>query len=220
MRKPRVLLDADGVLIDFLGGVREALLNLSHRYEMDARACEALGSSASVNHDQLHHEAQNLLATLGTKWDFLHGIDPVLERHLNQAITSAGFVRTLKPCNGAFQLVAELREAADELYVVTAPWEGSDHWMIEREEYLKSKFGFTHHDIIFCSRKEIIEGDLLVDDKPKNCRDWAQAHSKGAAVLWGDEEYTRHLDPARMPVNVHRTASVKTVLDLLESVKR
>jgi 5'(3')-deoxyribonucleotidase len=157
--RPRVLLDCDGVLSDFIGSVL-ALTN------------ELLGTS---------YRPEDV-----TEFDFMRalGLPPDTAAAVKRRIgTAPGFAAALAVYPGAVDGVAKLGKHA-EIYVVTSPWNSNPTWCHDREAWLERNFGVPHNRVIHTSAKRLIAGDVLVDDKTATCDAWRAAWPRGIAVRW------------------------------------
>lgn len=159
-----VLLDCDGVLADFI-----------------TPALKVVEKHTGVLYKEEHFD----------DWDF---IKVIRDNHGHEVVDKCyddfhreGFVFDLPVYPGAVEGVARLRKVAD-VFVVTSPMH-SRHWYYERVEWLKTFFGFKNRSIIHCGTKRLVQGNMLVDDKPANLVDWGNFNS-GVPVLW-DRPYNK-----------------------------
>lgn len=175
-RLPRVLLDVDGVLADFIGGILP-MLN------------EMLGT----DYQREHITQFDFCASLGLRPD----VGAAVKRRIGAA---RGLAATLEVLPGAIEGVGRLSAIA-EIYVVTSPWNSNETWVFEREQWLLKNFGIGHNRVVHASAKHLIVGDMLVDDKTSTLVSWQKHHPNGTPVLWatphnrldgwnGDEAYS------------------------------
>lgn len=148
-----VLLDVDGVLCDFVAGVMRSVATCS-----DERADLS-------------------------DWDFLGKLSPHAKRAYLADSAKPGFCYGLDPLPGAVEGVQALRDDGHDLVAVTAPLLHCPTWEGERREWLRHHFGFSARDVVFTSRKDLVHGDVLVDDKPAHITDWSLRWGK-CGVLW------------------------------------
>lgn len=158
-RQPLVLLDVDGVLADFIGGVLDVVYEVTdkqrQREEIDQfDFCKALGLTAG--------ERREVMATIGYR---------------------RKFCARLLPFPGAFDGIERLADLA-AIHVVTSPWNSNETWTHEREWWLNHHFAIPHSHVTHTSAKHLIAGDWLVDDKTETCERWQAAHPSGVAVQW------------------------------------
>lgn len=163
--KKRVLLDADGVLINF----HEPCLAL-------------INELAGTNHDLKGLAEWDIFKALNVPKDV---VDKVYE-----IMKSPGWCRELPVYPEAKEGVELLRQVAD-VYISTSPMNGPT-WMHERERALTHHFGFTSKQILHGSAKYLVAGDALVDDKVANLRKWSVGHPGGLAVRWIIPQYRHH----------------------------
>ena len=161
-----VLLDVDGVLCDFVAGVMRSVATCS-----DERADLS-------------------------DWDFLGKLSLHAKRAYLADSAKPGFCYGLDPLSGAVEGVQALREDGHDLVAVTAPLLHCPTWEGERREWLRQYFGFTARDVVFTSRKDLVHGDVLVDDKPEHVIEWERRWLK-SGVLWA-QPYNRHATARRL----------------------
>lgn len=146
-KKLRVVLDADAILADFMGGLWEAIY----------KDCGVEGDTALV-----------------TGWD---KIDAGLARPLPLGRKAAdyflapGFFLGLKPLPGAITAVKALLADGHEVVVATTPC--SPHSASEKIQWFAKHFPFLDQKNIFIGHKKyMIQGDVLVDDGLHNAEDF------------------------------------------------
>lgn len=179
--KPVVLLDADGPLFDFTRGYLDALnevipgrykITMVDRWAIDqcaffARAAKRAGLTVSQ-----------------------------LKARVTELVVRPGFTESLRVQPGAKNAVAHLLEIA-EVYVVTAPWDSSPTWMHERMHAVHRHFRIPRAHVIQTAAKHVVHGDVFVDDKPSNVREWGGRWLDSAAILfdmhhnWGSDHDLR-----------------------------
>ena len=189
--RPIVLLDADGVLLNFFDHALDILRDLSggaHDYAHDA-------VSTWEVFDSLPEAAR----------DFKY---EVYERM--KAYGGAG----IKPYPGAAEAVKELQDIS-EVIVVTSPFHGSATWTHVRESALEKHFGIHHEDVIHAKRKAFVRGDVLIDDKPSNLQEWREAHPDGKPIYWKNPQFSEEL-----PHYVLCTQSWPEVIEVVKKISR
>lgn len=157
----RILLDVDGVIVDF---VRSYVL-----------ALHAVGLPVVP------------LDWTPTRWDIaeeLHLNDHDRE-NVDRALAVPGVAASMAALPGAVAGVKALASFAD-VYFVTAPFPASRTWQYERAIWLTKVFGDElGGKVISTHQKHTIPARLLVDDKEQNCREWEKVNSAfGAAIHW------------------------------------
>ncbi len=152
----RILLDCDGVLSDF---ITPAL-----------RVVELL-TGKQYAHDDV------------TDWD-LDVLVPEGQRETFwEACSAPGFARNMQPYPGAVAAVEALR-TRHNVFVVTAYMHSSKTWVHDRDAWLHHYFGFMQRDIVHTKAKHLIAGDVFVDDKPSNVREWQMEHTDGIGLIF------------------------------------
>lgn len=160
MKRPRVLLDVDGVLADFLEASLTVIKNLS-------------GKTYTIDDFKT--------------WDLFETVPRAFEQPFYDAVNRPGWCRALQVYPGAIEGVRALRQVSD-LYVVTSPLNHVPTWTHEREAWLHEHFGIPHKQVVHTSAKYLCLGDLLIDDRPANIEKWEAEHPNGRGLLW-DQPY-------------------------------
>lgn len=157
----RILLDVDGVLGDFVTEVVE----FCNKYE------RTLGS--------LGWTPDNV-----TEFDILRALKcEHLQARLDLHMAESDFCRHMPVYDGAPDFVAQLR-GLGEVVIVTSPYSAVPTWSHARLAWLEEHFSIPKHDVIFAKRKELIRGDVLIDDKTENCEAFNRASSYRGAILF------------------------------------
>ncbi len=157
--RPRVLLDVDGVLADFVSGYLEIVRHITGRdYKPEQVTQFDIELSLGLTPD----EGRACKRMLGESRGFCESLDVYPE-------SQEGV--------DALQMVADV-------YIVTAPWNSCATWTHEREAWLKKHFGIRPDHVIHTSAKYVCAGDFLVDDKVSACLKWQREHPSSLAVIW------------------------------------
>lgn len=158
-----ILLDVDGVLADFHGGILELIRDLF---------------------------GLNLTIQDFKNWDYTSALESEqMKKELREHIKQAGFISGLKPYPEAQEAVGKLR-ALSEVYCVTSPNHTVPTWIPERYEWLTHYFSISPQDVILTGKKHLIDGDVMIDDHPGNVASWNTKHPNGFGYLW-DRPYTK-----------------------------
>lgn len=161
--KPIILLDVDGVLADFTGRVL-----------------------------QIGNELTKCSYTMEDvkEWDVFSLYPKELKRVLVYHICREGFCTRLDVLPGALDGVKQLKEVG-HVVAVTSPWWSSKTWMHERMEWLKLHFDIPMRSVIHTAAKELIRGDIMIDDKPENLLSWGDAQKGQSLSILVDAPYNR-----------------------------
>ena len=171
----RILIDCDGVLADFVGGVVDAL-------NTDSSRTEAMGGPVMPYYD----------AAMVTSWEVASCLD-IPKQRVYDIASQPGFCANLRPLPGAREGLDALRSFGD-VYAVTSPIWSSPYWMHERTGWLKDKMGFGWDHIIHTSSKHILDATVLIDDKASTIRAWCengQGRMLRPGALWS-QPWNRH----------------------------
>lgn len=157
--KPIVLVDCDGVLADFQGGMLELINN-------------TLGTKYERRHWSSYYYETALSLTR------------IQQVNIESALmTDKYFVASLPPLP-LVQHMEELCRAA-QVYVVTSPWPRHPTWASDRAAWLHQHVPWVPaKHIVQMHDKWHHHGDFLVDDKVETLAKWQAAHPRATAVKW------------------------------------
>src|ERR1700687_722000 len=118
------------------------------------------------------------------QWDIARwmGLTNKQEEALYAEYKKPGFHDLIKPYPGAVEGVMALKEIAN-ITVVTSPMIGPT-WCSERWDWLEHYLKIKPKDVFHCYKKHMVKGDILLDDKPSNIKDWSDHWPNGFALLW------------------------------------
>ena len=98
-----------------------------------------------------------------------------------------GFFRSLEPMDGALAAVEQLRKKSNvEVYILTAPSTKNPLSYTEKRLWVEDKFGYEMtHNLIICSHKGLLKGDILIDDHASGR---GQEFFEGKLIHFGQKE--------------------------------
>ena len=102
-----------------------------------------------------------------TQWD-LHVAFPTLtNKQLHSLLEEDGFWKTVKPMDGAAETIQWMMEQGHHVYIVTA---SAYRTITPKMEYVLFKYFpfLTWDNVIITKHKQMIDGDVLIDDAPHN----------------------------------------------------
>lgn len=186
--RPRVLLDVDGVLADYVAAILPAV-------------------KAATGRQHTHADVD--------QWDFTRalGLSPSETEYVYTVTHEEGFCADIPVLHGAVEGVRALRVHAD-VYFTTAPTH-APYWYFERTEWLIRHFDASVEHVLHAKHKELVTGDVFVDDKIEHVWDWCRHHPSGRGVLW-EQPYNRSIDVGHLV----RTSSWNRVLEIVGEVAR
>lgn len=170
-KKKDILLDADGVFVDFVGGVLKIVKDLTQK---------------------------ELAPEQFPTWeimDKLEGLTGVagLEADVRHYIGRPGFCYDLAPCPGAEAALKKLIELEEggkiNIIIATSPWTKSATWMHERTQWFEAR-GLHRHRVMHTDVKHPIYADMFIDDKPSHVEAWVSRWGN-AGFLW-DTPHNRY----------------------------
>ena len=136
-----------------------------------------------------------------------------------------GLFSLMEPMEGAVEAVHELSKVYDVFILSTAPWNNPSAWS-DKVEWVKKHFDSEdkdpnknpfHKRMIISHRKDLCEGDYLIDDRGKN----GTSEFKGEWIQFGSELYpdwnsvVRYLLPKNDIVSTVNTNKKKNLISCL-----
>ncbi len=104
--------------------------------------------------------------------DFQSGLDQVSEEikaeYAGRMDEIPGLFAKMKPMPGAIEAVHELQKHYDLFILSTAPWKNPSAWSDKVEWVTKYLDDVFHKKMIITHRKDLCQGDYLIDDRGKN----------------------------------------------------
>ena len=119
--------------------------------------------------------------------DFQSGLDQVSEEikkeYAGRLDEIPGLFAKMKPMPGAIEAVHELQKRYDLFILSTAPWKNPSAWSDKVEWVTKYLDDVFHKKMIITHRKDLCQGDYLIDDRGKNgtsefCGEWIEFGSE------------------------------------------
>ena len=104
-----------------------------------------------------------------TAHNFTDNLPALIYAHYVGASTQFGWCSAIEPYVGAYAFVADLRTLGD-VVAVTAPLRHCPTWESERRAWLLKHVGIR--DVVSTRRKDLVWGDVLVEDNEDNLRAW------------------------------------------------
>ena len=100
-----------------------------------------------------------------------------------------GIFSLMEPVDGAIEAVKTLAKVYDVYILSTAPWNNPSAWS-DKVKWVKKHFGDDENNpfykrMIITHRKDLCEGDILIDDRGKN----GTSEFKGEWIQFGSEKY-------------------------------
>jgi len=159
-----ILLDVDGVCADFTGMVRRIVAS----------------TSGGTMPDPV------------TEWGFIKALPRDVRYAVEDALDGDGPWTDMEPIPGALDAVKAFRKAGHRVVFVTSPWASCTDWAYVRTGWLRRNMGAGMQDVVITSAKELVRGDVFVDDKPENVAAWREPDYPGRlrGYIW-DAPYNR-----------------------------
>lgn len=132
-----------------------------------------------------------------TEWDLLEMLTEDEHRLVIKGLKDPMTWFRAPPLDGAQEGVDKLRLHGFEPVVVTAPWDSCKEWGHYRRKWLKRKFDISREQVIITHRKDLVYGDLFIEDKAVTLQAWASRWF-GKLPLLMDWPYNECVDDCRV----------------------
>lgn len=169
----KILIDIDSIVTDTL---KDWLIILNKKYGLDCKESDII--------DWQMNKAKPLSGLTN---------EQVLD-----VLNLPGFYYNLELIPGARENIEALNKI-HEIYFVTARWGKTAH--VETLQWYKETFPFLKsNQLIWCDKKELIQGDIIIDDKPETLGNFWLKHPD-SVYLTIEYEYNRMFWSPRHSVN-------------------
>lgn len=144
-------------------------------------------------------------------------IKPIKEDIWEYICKTPNIVRSLNKFPYTDELLSKLRKVSDKVICVTAIMK-SRYYPGERFEWLIEEAGFDRRDIILCTDKQYVYGDVLIDDRPSKLIPWHDRWNKDP-VLWQSHNWPRDSREPEIPFIMFKTGNVDNLIRYIEWMK-
>ena len=121
--------------------------------------------------------------------DFQSGLDQMSDEikaeYAGRLDEIPGLFAKMKPMEGAIEAVHELQKQYDLFILSTAPWKNPSAWSDKVEWVTKYLDDVFHKRLIISHRKDLCQGDYLIDDRGKN----GTCEFAGEWIEFGSEQF-------------------------------
>jgi 5'(3')-deoxyribonucleotidase len=149
----RILIDADGVVADLVSEICTRLL--VHGWEYRPEDFKV--------------------------YPFAEVLSPGAMQKCTETMNEPGFAKTLPVYPGAKECINALKADGHEIVFVTRPFESSPTWAHDRQAWLLETFG--HAKVVHTAHKELVKGDILIEDSVENLVSWLEHHPGQDGIL-------------------------------------
>ncbi len=116
-----------------------------------------------------------------TEWDLSLNCKKATSTQVYDCLKIPGFFRHLKPVEGAVESVKKLISDGHDVVIVTACMYGHT----DKREWLAEHLPeISANNIIFARRKQIIQGDVFIDDSADNCINYMFENPKAMVICF------------------------------------
>lgn len=158
----------------------------------------------------------NLTVEAFDAWDAQASVKPECGAKIFDYFSEPGIYRNLKPKPGSQEVLSELLTLGADIYIVTdSPrgcsygedgWQGSNP-ADDKRAWIEEHFPMLNLDnLVICRKKWMVNGDILIDDKPATIQKFMD---EGRKILAMEMPYNRSMD---VPLRAKTWADVREIL--------
>lgn len=163
--------------------------------------------------------------------DFQSGLDQMSEEtkaaYAGRLDEIPGLFAKMKPMPGAIEAVHELQKHYDLFILSTAPWKNPSAWSDKVEWVTKYLDDVFHKRLVITHRKDLCQGDYLIDDRGKN----GTSEFSGKWIQFGSEQFpdwesvlnyltSRRLDEYLQEIGRYDLLSLEEELALAKAIQQ
>ena len=131
-------------------------------------------------------------------------VKPECGKGIYKYLRMKGFFRQARPYPEAKDGIQKLFNTENDIWFVATPPPDAEYFMQETREWVEEHYPqIGSKKVIFCMHKEIINGQVLIDDVFENFNGFS-----GAKVLF-EKPWNRHITPARL-ADINDPQCIKT----------
>lgn len=118
--------------------------------------------------------SDNLTQAQLLEFDIHHFVKPECGQKIYDYINAGDVYAQLQPIPGALLAIEAIKKQGHEVVIVTAGAK-HEHTAGHKLEWCKRYLGFSRKDCMIAHRKELVRGDVFLDDSPKMIRNYRKA---------------------------------------------
>jgi 5'-nucleotidase len=108
--------------------------------------------------------------------------------YVNKILRTPKFWENIKPIPGGADVLQRwLKDKNLEIYIATSPWISSPTCMIEKVNWIRKNIPkFPLSNIIMIAKKHMLQGEVIIDDKPSHIEEWCGEHAICFSQPWNE----------------------------------
>jgi 5'(3')-deoxyribonucleotidase len=135
-------------------------------------------------HNAVLEETKVVIPSVINDWDIFNMVSTEDTEKIKKLFANQEFWRNLPLVAGAQEGIEKIRSKGFHVQWVTSPWYSCKDWENIRRAWLHQHFKSEEHDMTATSRKYMVEGAFLIDDRPKHIQQWAALRPSKTAYLF------------------------------------
>lgn len=149
-----------------------------------------------------------------TDWDIFRFMSEHEKKHAHHVLEQPSFWISQPVIDGAKEGIQRIRDDGYTVIWCTSPWVSCTSWASVRRAWLKQHFAAAHDEVVVSARKDLLRGDLFIDDKPQHVFSWEAMNGTGSYLF--NAPYNQSHDWPRLD----GWADIERVLDERRAVVR
>jgi 5'(3')-deoxyribonucleotidase len=138
---------------------------------------------------------------------------------IDQWMSEKGFFEDLEPIDAAIEGFNTLRKTGHDVVIATSVPERYVNSFDDKRKWVRRYFpDFSMKSFIACSRKGLLEGDVLLDDGSHNLTDWTQNYRSGGIIF--DAPWNQEINETINGVPVARAYDWPHAIRIIEEIAK
>lgn len=176
--KPKVCIDCDGVLLDFVENVVKTL----NKYNSQNKE----NNKFVVRKEPWRPEDLD-------RWNFFELLSPEEDSHLKWELTKISWWEDLNTVSGAEKAIQDLRELGCDITILTSPYLSCIEWANQRYKTLLDRFNIQPNDVIIAHKKWLVNADFFIDDKAEHVLAMRHYNPDCVSFVFKSDRYKQHI---------------------------
>jgi 5'(3')-deoxyribonucleotidase len=129
-------------------------------------------------------------------WDLFEIISDDEKDRVHKLFNNPEFWRSLEPTEHIHAGLEALKQGGFKIKWVTSPWYSCESWESVRRAWLFEQFKTNPLDITITADKYLVDGDMLIDDRPKHVESWKKKRlrNKNKHAILFDTNFNQFFD--------------------------
>ena len=151
-----------------------------------------------------------------TSYKFQDYLTPAQYKKAKDMLSKPNFWSSIPVSKGAKLGIKLLEDWGYDVVWCSSPWLGCTEWEHTRRRWLQRHFNSYNDNIVFTSRKELLRGDFIIEDKPETIKKFLLENPSAQGYLVPQPYNSDETDLPRF----QWTTDINTLLDEADWVRK